>query len=189
MSSENSEPYVRSWRIVGTKPVRTQYIRIPDPRLCTLSHIAACRYLVPIIDLANHREGSPHHVRWEVSTGEGLGGGGTAIVSLQLVAGSDVTEGEEVRVPAIRGAAHPRSTHSSICASCQVTISYGTLRPDEAAIYYGFVPPFVQGTKPAPGSGASRSPLCAIDHPEYDPQTRPGKNAWPRFTGGRLRDQ
>lgn len=62
-----------------------------------------CRYLIPIIDLANHKEDSPHTVRWEVSRGSPDSGEETttvtdrASVSLQLVAGSDMAQGEEVR--------------------------------------------------------------------------------------------
>ena len=65
----------------------------------------------------------------------------------------------------------------------QVTISYGTLRPDEAAIYYGFVPRGGSEGATTVSDGSVRSALCAVDHSEYDPQMRPGKNAWPQFTG------
>ena len=73
-----------------------------------LSNPEGSMYLIPVIDMANHREGSPHTVRWTVGDGDeteaargassevhGRGGGG---VHLQLIAGADIKEGEEVGV-------------------------------------------------------------------------------------------
>ena len=84
-----------------------------------LSNPEGAMYLIPVIDMANHREGSPHTVRWtvggsEAEAGRGAsleahgGGGGGGSVYLQLVAGSDIKEGEEVGVA---GGSVPRGCH------------------------------------------------------------------------------
>lgn len=52
-------------------------------------------HLLPVIDMANHREGSPHIVRWQVED-ERAAGGTAGMGWLELVAGADVAEGEEV---------------------------------------------------------------------------------------------
>lgn len=62
------------------------------------------------------------------------------------------------------------------CTGSQVTISYGPLRPDEAALYYGY--PLHDATD---AHGGAR--LCAVDHAQYDPELRPGKQEWPEFSG------
>ena len=45
-------------------------------------------YLIPLLDLANHRQGSPHHLSFSNSEDGGL--------VFQLLAGEDVAAGEEV---------------------------------------------------------------------------------------------
>ncbi|GAX78614.1 hypothetical protein CEUSTIGMA_g6053.t1 [Chlamydomonas eustigma] len=101
--------------------------------LCSPSRIM---YLIPVIDMANHDEASPHVVRWEhsiltsESAAAAAGGGGaphsTSLAGesswFQLVAGTDLHEGDEV------------------------TISYGPIRADEAALYYGYVPQLPQAS-------------------------------------------
>lgn len=62
------------------------------------------------------------------------------------------------------------------CTGLQVTISYGPLRPDEAALYYGY--PLHDATDERGGAR-----LCAVDHAQYDPELRPGKQEWPEFSG------
>ncbi len=54
-------------------------------------------YLIPVIDMANHREGSPHAVRWMAEEVAEEEGGDTQGSTMQLVAGAEVAEGEEVR--------------------------------------------------------------------------------------------
>ena len=67
----------------------------------------------------------------------------------------------------------------------QVAISYGPLRADESAIYYGFVvqPAADDVGKGESGVGGPARPLCAVDDSGWDPQGRPGKNPWTPFNG------
>ena len=84
----------------------------------------------------------------------------------------------------------PLSYKGFLCAcphpsSSQVAISYGPLLPDEAALYYGFVLG-IGGQEEEDGLGRRSMPLgrlCAADHADFDPQSRPGKNIWPAFEG------
>ncbi len=53
--------------------------------------------LIPIIDMANHRHGSPNLVRYSYRRVHGKNEGGAPELRLELVAGESMAEGEEVR--------------------------------------------------------------------------------------------
>lgn len=72
----------------------------------------------------------------------------------------------------------------------QVRISYSNpapvLLPDEALLYYGYVPAAAGSLASTLKTSGGLLPLCAADHPGWDANARPGKIDYKR--AGKLRD-